>query len=250
LSYDISYESRKMKFPIDSYDIKARYAPALLLSLPIIITFWTCFPKEVEAISKLLSGILSGTILYALSVVIRALGLKVEPELWKSWGGAPSTIIVSWSDSRLGNDLKAKIHQIVHSHLGLPMPSKEEEAADSSKAHDLIGQAFSRVKGLIRKKDKAGLWSVANAEYGFARNLYGSRGLWLIISCIMTFLSAGILWRQFNALVFLGFMINIVILVSCVILGWFILPAYTERVGFRYAEHAWESFLNIADKNY
>lgn len=238
-----------MKFPVDSYDIKARYAPALLLSLPIIITFWTCFPKEVEAISKLLSGVFSGAILYALSVVVRALGLRVEPELWKSWGGPPSTIIVSWSDNRLGNDLKAKIHQRVHSGLGLPMPSKEEEAADSSKAHDLIGQTFSRVKGLLRKKDKSGLWSISNAEYGFARNLYGSRVFWLLISCLMTFLSAGILLRQFNTLAFLGLMANIVILVSCVILGWFILPDYTERVGFRYAEHAWESFLNITEKN-
>jgi len=236
-----------MKFPVDSYDIKACYAPALLVSLPIIITFWTCFPKEVEAISKFLSSVLSMVILYALSVVVRALGLKIEPELWKSWGGAPSTIIISWSDNRLGNGLKAKIHQRVHFRLGLPMPSKEEEAADPSKAHDLIGQAFSRVKGLLRKKDKAGLWSVANAEYGFARNLYGSRSFWLIISCLMTFLSLVILWKRFNTLAFLGFLINLVILIGSLILGWFILPAYTEQAGFRYAELAWESFLNITD---
>lgn len=236
-----------MKFPVDSYEIKARYAPALLLSLPIIITYWTCFPKEVEAISKVLSGILSMAILYALSVVVRALGLKVEPELWKSWGGAPSTIIISWSDSRLGDDLKAEIHQKVHSRLGLPMPSKEEEAMDSSKAHDMIDQAFSRVKGIVRKKDKVGLWSISNAEYGFARNLYGSRALWILISFLMTFLTAGILWRQFNALTFFGLLINIVIFACSIIFGWFKLPGYTKQIGFRYAEQAWESFLNIVD---
>ena len=237
-----------MRFPVDSYDIKARYTPALLLSLPIIITFWTCFPKEVEAISKFLSGILSGAILYALSVVVRALGLRVEAELWKSWGGAPSTIIISWSDNRFGKDLKAKIHQRVHTALGLRMPTKEQGEADSSKAHDLIGQAFSRVKGLLRKKDEGGLWLIANAEYGFARNVYGSRALWLLISFSMTFLSVGIIWRQFTTMAFIGLMANIVILVGCVILGWFILPQYTEQVGFRYAEHAWESFLNITEK--
>ena len=237
-----------MEFPIDSYDIKARFAPALLLSLPIIITFWTCFPKEVEAISKFLSGILSMIILYAFSVVVRALGMRIEPELWKSWGGAPSTIIISWGDSRLGDDLKAKIHQKVHSRLGLPMPSKNEEVKDAYKAYNLIGQAFTRVKGIIRKNDKAGLWSIANSEYGFARNLYGSRVLWLVISCLMTIISALFLYSKFDTLLLLCMLANIFILISCIILGWFILPEYTKRVGFRYAEHAWESFLNITEE--
>ncbi|MFX0197632.1 MAG: hypothetical protein ACFFCW_16040 [Candidatus Hodarchaeota archaeon] len=236
-----------MKFPVDSYDIKARYAPGLLLALPLLITFWTCFQSEVKAISPLFGGLLSGAIFYALSVLVRALGKRIEPMLWESWGGAPSSVLVSWSDNRLGDDLKAKYHEIVQQFLGLPMPSKEEEEADPKRAAKLIEQAFARIKGLIRKEDKAGLWSVANAEYGFARNLYGSRVLWLVLSLSMIAVSAGFLWKKYSSLVLIGFISDFLILIACVVFGWFILPKYTQQVGFRYAEHAWESFLNIIE---
>jgi hypothetical protein len=237
-----------MDFPIDSYEIKARYAPALLLSLPILITFWTCFQPEVEAITKAISAILSGGIFYAVSTAVRSRGFHIQPTLWQSWGGAPSTIIVSWRNTIVGDDLKAQYHEAVKAHLNLPMPSRAEEEADPEKAMKMIDQAFERVKGLIRAEDKAGLWSIANADYGFARNLYGCRKLWLILCTIMTGVSAIFLLLRFSNLVLLGFMLNVITLIGCASLGWLILPKLTKQVAFRYAEHAWESFINIAER--
>lgn len=237
-----------MKFPVDSYEIKARFAPALLLALPVLITFWTCFHPEVETISKIWGGIMSFTILYALSVIVRGLGKKVEPSLWESWGGAPSTVLLSWRDNRIGRDLKVKYHEMVRQDQDLPMPTKEEEQSDPEKAAKLIEQAFARVKGVIRKEDKGGLWSIANTEYGFARNLYGSRLVWLILALSMAAVSTWFLWNKFSRLVVVGLVFNFLILIGCVILGWFILPKLTKQIGFRYAEHAWESYCNIVEE--
>jgi len=237
-----------MKFPIDSYEIKARYAPGLLLALPVMVTFWTCFQIEAQLIFDVFKGISSMVVWYILSVYVRYNGKRIEPKLWKSWGGAPSTVLVSWKDNRLGHNLKEKYHQMVIRDQGLPMPTKADEDAGPEKAAQLIDQAFSRVKGVIRKHDKNGLWFIADAEYGFARNLFGSRVVWLIISIVMTVISAGSLWQRFNNLILVGFIIDFLVIIGCVVFGWFILPKLTKQFGFRYAEHAWESFCNIAEE--
>lgn len=235
-------------FPIDSYEMKARYAPALLLSLPVLISLWSCYQVEYTALSNVTNGILSIVIIYVLSVVIRSLGRRAEPKLWASWGGAPSTVLVSWQDTRLGEELKGLYLQAVRDKLNLPVSSKEEEKADPGQAAKLIDQAFQRIKGVIRQKDKEGLWSVANADYGFARNLYGSRVLWLLISSLMVILSAYNLYSSFSNIILIGLIINLLFLFACIYFGWFILPEYTKQVASRYAEHAWESFYNIIGK--
>jgi hypothetical protein len=129
------------------------------------------------------------------------------------------------------------------------MPSRAEEEANSDKAKKMIDQAFERVKGLIRAENKAGLWSIANADYGFARNLYGCRIIWVIICLIMTGVSLFFLVMRFSNLVLLGFMFNIITLIVSVSLGWLILPKLSKQIAFRYAEHAWESFINIVESS-
>ena len=237
-----------MKFHVDSYDLKARYTPALIVSLPILIMLWTCFYHETETISKIVGGILSAAILYFISMLIRALVKKVEQGLWESWGGAPSTQIVLWKNDKIGDSLKQKYHEIVRQDLDLPMPTKEEEQADPEKAAKQIEDVFKRVKGVIRKYDQKGLWSIANAEYGFSRNLYGSRQLYLILSISCLIISSAFLWKQFPNLVLVGFIILCLNLAGCIFFSWFLLPDYTKQVGFRYADHSWESYYNIAEE--
>jgi hypothetical protein len=236
-----------LKFPVDSYDLKARYAPALIVSLPVLITLWTCFYSETQHISKLVSGILSAAILYFMSVLVRSYGKKFEKELWKSWGGSPSTQLVLWNNKRIGEGLKAKYHECVQKESGLPMPTKEQEESDPKQAESMIDDAFKRVKGVIRKHDKNGLWSIANAEYGFARNLLGSRKLWIIITLVCLATSGACLWFSFSNIVLTGFVLLVLNLIGCIVFSQQVLPTYTKQVAFRYAEHAWESYCNIVE---
>jgi len=233
------------KFPLDSYEIKARILPALIISIPVLITLWSCYKAEITTFSELFKGILSFAIIYALAIVVRALGKRIENDLWKTWGGVPSTQIVSWKNKVIGNDLKALYFQAVRDKLKLPTPTKEQEEADPLKAAELIDQAFKRIQGLIRQKDKDGLWSKSNADYGFARNLLGSRALWLIISASMAAVSAYNLCGTSSNAILLAFILNTVMTFASFYIGWFILPAYTRQVAFRYAEQSWESFYSI-----
>jgi len=237
-----------MRFPADTYDLKARFAPGMIVALPFLITFWTCFQTEAKAISGPLGGVTSIIVWYLLSICVRFCGRRIEKNLWKTWGGAPSTVIVSWSDKRLGDDLKAKYHEMVERVLGLPMPNKAQEKSNPQESADLIGQAFHRVKGILRQSDKDGLWFVANSEYGFARNLYGSRLIWLFISILMTATCIISIYFSYSNLKLIGLTLNSLNLICCVTFGWFVLPKLTKEIGFRYAEHAWESFCNIAEQ--
>ena len=237
-----------MKFPADTYDIKARYAPGLIVTLPLLISLWTNFHNEAKALSVPLGGVISIIVWYLLSVCVRFCGKKIEKDLWKTWGGAPSSVIVSWNDKRLGDDIKVKYHDMVEKVLGMPMPGRTLEKSDPQKSANLITQAFQIVKGILRQYDKDGLWSVANAEYGFARNLYGTRLVWMSICILMTATCAILLYFSYSNLKLLGLVFNLLNLCCCFAVGWFVLPKLTKEIGFRYAEHAWESFFNIAEQ--
>lgn len=237
-----------MKFPADTYDIKARYAPGLIVALPLLIMFWTNFHNEAKALSGSLGGVISIIVWYLLSVCVRFCGKKIEKDLWKTLGGTPSLVIVSWTDKRLGDDIKVKYHEMAERLLGLPMPSKTLEISNPQESAYLIAQAFQRIKGLLRQYDKDGLWSIANAEYGFARNLYGSRLLWISICILMIATCTSLIYFSYSSLKLIGLILNILNLICCVVLGWFVLPRLTKEIGFRYAEHAWESFYNIAEQ--
>ena len=235
-----------MAFPVDTYDLKARYAPGLLVALPILITLWTSFNAEIKEISGLMGGLLSAVLVYGLSAMVRRMGKRIEPELKESWGGFPSTLIVSPDDKVLGPELKRQYIEIAGKFLELPVPSAEDQVGNPKKSAAMIDQLFSKVKGVIRKNDKNGLWFIADCEYGFARNLYGSRWIWLLLSVAAGIGSGFSLYLRFNKLVLMGLVLNVVVLCGCIVFGWFVLPSLTREIGFRYAEHAWESFYNIA----
>jgi len=231
----------------DAYERKARIAPAILVAFPLLTSLWTCFSWEGISIGgKALGGVISVAMLYGASITIRSLGRLIEPRLWQDWGGPPSTILMSWKDQKISKDLKKQYHQAIESFMNLPTSSESEELADPKKADELIFQAFTRVKGILREKDKGGLWFSNDADYGFQRNLLGSRKLWILLSAI-GFVVNGVfsLFRP-SEMVVGGLVINLIILVGAIYLGWFILPKGVEQSAFRYAESAWESFLNIA----
>ena len=82
--------------------------------------------------------------------------------------------------------------------------------------------------------------------YGFARNLFGSRWLWLIISFIASIIC------YFSIRYFPGDTISLVIgtifngcysLVT-IICGWFILPGLTKGIAERYAEEVIFSYIS------
>jgi len=234
-----------MNFPIDSYEIRARYAPALIISSPVLITLWTCSPTEFHQLSAVAGGVISLVLWYCLAVFVRYKGKAVEPELWDEWGGNLAANYILWGNKGLNDDLKRQYREAVENHLSLPLATKQEESADIERAHDLAKQAFLRVKGFLRKHDPAGLWWIDLAEYGFARNLYGSRGAWKLISFTMATVAGYFLWNEMSPIILVGFLLNISMLYASFYYGGKVMKKTAKSIACRYVEHSWESFLNI-----
>lgn len=182
---------------------------------------------------------------YCLAVFVRYKGRAVEPELWDEWGGNLAANYILWENKGLNDDLKKQYREAVEKRLSLPLATRQEESADKERARELAKQAFVRIRGFLRKHDSAGLWWIDLAEYGFARNLYGSRNAWKLISLIMTTVAGYFFWNERSLIVLIGFLINISMLYASFHYGGKIMKKTAKGIACRYVEHSWESFLNI-----
>jgi len=235
-----------MTFPIDNYELRARYAPSLIVVAPFLITLWTCAPSEFQGLSAFTGGILSLIMWYCLAMFVRFFGKKVEPQLWDEWGGNIAANLMLWENKFFNDELKKQYHDAILKYLSLTMSTKDEELLSKETAEKRCIQAFIRVRGVLRKFDPTGLWATDNAEYGFARNIYGSRKAWRFISIFMTGISAIFLFMNWNNLIFLGLCINLSMIYFSFYFGGIVMKSMAKELALRYAQHSWESFLNIA----
>src|SRR6266852_2070089 len=170
---------------VDSYDWKARLVPTVIVLLPLLVTTYYCFP--ILFANRLLlmgSGIVSIALVYFASMLIRYLGLLSQDAVWKSWGGPPSTRFARWGDNRFSEEQKDRLRKAVAQHFRIRLLNLDEEIRDPEAADQLIGKAFQEVKEVLRTKAEASLVDKHNAEYGFARNLYGSRYVFIGLSVL------------------------------------------------------------------
>jgi len=224
----------------DPYEVRARFAPALIVTSPWLLLI-AALVKDVQfsAGAASVAALVFLALLYMSSFVVRRLGRRIEGRLWESWGGPPSAVVLTDSDTTFSLKTKADLRMAVTRSLGI------QEASDPQWAMDVhrVQEAFRLVRQHLRLTDPQGLWFTHNAEYGFLRNLWGSWWLWLLNS-ILSGAVAGLLWHARKAKMLLlasGF--SLALGLAAIALRSFALPAATRIAAFRYAESAWTSFL-------
>ena len=119
----------------DHYSFRARLQPALFTLLPAAIGIfaWTGPGVKWQSALWTLFGTVGGT--FFLGILARSLGKQIEPGLWQSWGGPPTTQLLRHSGS--GNPvLRERWHKCLSKLLGQPLPTAEEEAADPVSADE------------------------------------------------------------------------------------------------------------------
>jgi hypothetical protein len=229
----------------DSYDLKARWIPTVIVLLPAAVAVYAKFPAlTASPVLAMGSGAISIALLYFASMIVRELGTRAQTELWRQWGGAPSTRFARMRDSRFSDVQKTLIRQKVQQQFHLDMFGADVERGNPRATDQAIDQAFKRVREFLRGRHKFGLVEKHNAEYGFTRNLYGSR--WVLVSlaaagAIVTGFGNGHLWPLSTAAA-----AEFLIAVVWVPVGFFLLPTMIKRNADNYAEKAWLSFLEVS----
>lgn len=104
------------------------------------------------------------------------------------------------------------------------------------------------MRAIVRREDQEKLWNKHNAEYGFARNLLGSREVWLLVS-ILGVVICGIAYSLQSSDVLIGALIlNGISFCLAIFFGWWLLPKIAKEAADKYAESIWNCFLVIANR--
>ena len=234
---------------LDPYDLKARIVPGLLIVFPILIDALYSAPVLSNWSVFAASSVCGFALVYSLGLLARDLGDRIQEELWESWGGAPSTRFLRYRDGTFGENLKNLIWVGIVAEFSVPPLTAEQEAMNPALADKEIADIFKRVRHYLRDKDANGLWKTHNIEYGFYRNLLGSRVPWLIVAITSTAFAVVFALRTGSTPINPASLLNLVASVCAIYLGWAILPGATKRAAEQYAESAWMAFLRRAEES-
>jgi hypothetical protein len=182
-----------MSLPFDAYTLRARVAPFALAAAPAIALGLSALASIEEA-----GSILAFVFAAALTVVcgvVRDLGRRLEPGLWESWGGAPTTRMLRWSGNS-DSVAQQRRHALLAKVLGEPLPSAAEEESDPAAADQHYEVATAALRQRTRQGPEFKLLADQNAEYGLRRNCLGLRPLALVVAGAVFFSSLLLFFLQ------------------------------------------------------
>jgi hypothetical protein len=242
-------ESATMRWQhlIDGYDWKARLVPTVIILLPSFSSICFFYPQVIGNPLQLAgSSLLVFALIYLASMCFRDLGVRYARKFWEERGGLPSTRFGRMRDSFLSHDQKSRIQLEVLNRFGIKLMSFEEECEFPSFADRKIMDAFREIKEFLRRWDQCGLVDKHGAEYGFVRNLCGSRTIFAVQA------AGGIVMCGFKGnwphwTLTLGCWANVVLLTLWVPFAWLILPRMLVLTADAYAGRAWVTFLSLGE---
>lgn len=170
-----------MKF--DGYTFQARIIPSIVFLIPIIVELNYVFAKLNYNITITLPIINIATLCFVMIFAnwVRYLGRKREKELFKLWGGAPTTRFLRYNNEEFNPQLKAQVkHYLKVMFNKIKFPKEDFETQNPEQADKVYEVYVANIRSLTRDNKKFKLIWVENKNYGMWRNLYGIKKLALV----------------------------------------------------------------------
>jgi len=234
---------------LDTYDLRARVLPALLVAAPALALAVT-MPLGLQGLHRLWS--LVGLAVWPLAIALmRRFGNAVQPKLWASWGGPPATDRLRWSSNT--PVVTAARHAEVKSVLGagVRLPTATVERRDPAAADAIYGDVVRRLLGRTRANQTFALLHRENANYGFARNLYGARTFALGVAGSTLVVVLGIAAHQVKAAgigaVTPLLLPGLVALAALLVWGWLITPELVRPPADALADRLMDALQLLAE---
>lgn len=234
---------------LDEYEVKARMVPGFIFLLPVLVDVGYCVPNFVKWPVCAAGGVCGFALMYCAGYVIQARGRAIQPALWNSWGGAPSTRLLREADSFFSPEWKASIRTAVKRAFSLELLSPEEERRDRLKADRATAEAFKRVREHLRQRVPGGLWHKRNVEYGFCRNFYSCRVFFVGLATATTVFAGMYGLYARNGIFNLASVIGLLLAGGGLIFGWVMLPGLLKHMADEYAALAWTAFVQSSDNS-
>lgn len=226
----------------DKYSLRARHLPTLLVVATPVMLASLLFPKVYERMSATAASLgwsisLSVVVLFFISHVMRQRGRSVEKKMTANEGGLPTTCWLRHRDANIDPVTKARYHLYLGKNVpGILMPSQSLEQQRPEMADNIYRSA---VKWLLenRRDDKYRLVLEENVQYGFRRNMFGSK--WLAIALCLLPVAGAYGWDLYKAAppLFDNDRVTAIAIAVLAVVGWlfFVTEAWVRDASHSYA---------------
>lgn len=126
-----------------------------------------------ETIARVL-GLAVGAVGIVVCGMVRDLGRRLQPQLWRSWGGSPTVQRLRFRDAA-DPAAVGRLHARIDPLLDFSLPTEAEESEAPDEADRRYDDAVATLRELTRDSSRFRLVFAENAEYGFRRNSLGLR---------------------------------------------------------------------------
>jgi hypothetical protein len=173
---------------LDTYALRARLLPALLVVLPVGITLGLLLPTLDYQRVIVTVAVCAGVPIF-LANTVRSRGKHLEAKLVTEWGGMPTTRMLRLHEQSNNRHELARRRERLEKVTGITLPTAEEEATDPGDADQIYLVATRALIVRVREtKDHYGLIQHENTDYGYRRNLTAIKpaGLTVLAALLVT----------------------------------------------------------------
>lgn len=169
---------------LDTYAIKARLFPALIVVLPALVLLLLSGEWNDPGLPELLFTVGIGVLFFAIADLARRAGRSVQTKLFQEIGGRPVNNELSHFDNTIEASTKDRYRSFLAQRIGKPAPTAEEERADPKSARDFYSDCFTFLRNSTYDTDRFRVLFNENITYGFRRNLYGLKKYGILLNLV------------------------------------------------------------------
>lgn len=169
-----------MKSPLDAYTFRARLQPALIAAAPLPIAVATAYPAGLDWWTPLWALLAGCGATALLAELARDRGKEKQDELFRRWGGKPTTVRLRHRSAPNGTLIERVHEKLMELHPELQLPSPGQEAEDPLAADARYDAAAALLRERTRDRERFSLVFEELCGYGFRRNLWGLKPFALV----------------------------------------------------------------------
>lgn len=229
---------------VDTYSLKARIYPCSIVLMPgfLLLIYYV---TDIELYYHYISSFIGlGVFSFLLAQLGRDNGKRKEVDLYKSWGGKPSILILRHSNNHLDVHTKNRFHRKLEELIaGIKIPTAEEEQEDLEKADSIYESCSRYLISKTRDIKKHPLLYKENINYGFRRNLWGMKALGIILIAFCMLIHLFDSTKSFTSLDALNVIDLLLFIIFIILLAFWLLivnKEWVRLVAFEYAERLHE----------
>jgi hypothetical protein len=170
-----------MKF-VDVYDLRARVLPALLCVMPAPLVLWSFYGDQANWWSSGVTIAVTCGFMFLLSRVAREAGKRLQDQLFREWGGPPTTQLLRHCDDRIDRHTKTALHARLGRLCGIAFPTAVNETKDPRDADEAYRAGARWLLDHTRDTAKYALLFKENINFGFQRNALGLKWIGVAIA--------------------------------------------------------------------